>query len=721
MRPTTWLVLTCVLSACGTAFAGKKPVTAEVAASPPSARGMTNIRWAPNGKRFACLDNDTFCIYDVVSRRQKSLVNKKVLTTLAVAPPEPERFHWRNRRVREERIQWFPAGDRLLVKVKGDLFIVETGSGQWKQLTATGEDEADPRLSPDGRYVSFRRGNELYVLSLSSGKVRRLTHDATAIRWNGKLDWVYPEELDLGQAQWWSPDSRRLAYLQFDVSREMIYPHADLLGLRAIYEPQRYPQAGTPNADVRLGIVSARGGRTRWIETVSGESELLARVTWLPGGSAVAVEKLDRIQKHLQLEIVPVRGGGIRTLLEETDPYWINISDDLTFFKKSPRLIWSSERSGFRHLYLYTIEGELVRRLTQGDWEVSRLAGLDEASQTVYYVSTEAGPLERHLYSVKLDGAGHTRLTKEAGTHSITMSPVCDYYIDTWSNCTTPPSRILCDPTGARLAVVEKADTSVTEKYEILPSEILSVAAADGARLYAKLIRPAGFEPGTKYPAVVMVYGGPHVQTVRNSWQGAGLQQALAQAGFVVWQLDNRGSFGCGHRWEAKIYRRLGKQELEDQLAGVHHLISMGFVDPKRIGIHGWSYGGFMTLYSLLHAPKTFRAGVAGAPVTDFRNYDTIYTERYMGLPEGNKEGYRRSAVVNAADRLEADLLLIHNFEDDNVLFQNTLQMAHAFEEAGKPFEMMLYPQKTHGVTGDARKHLYQTIIRYFEQKLRGQ
>ena len=701
------------------AAGGKKPVTLEAVAASRDAGAVKSLAWAPDGTRFAFEKDGAIRVYDVASRSSREVVREYVLASEAEAPPEASRSHWRNRRVREQKIQWFPSGDKLLLTIDGDLFVVRLPESDWVQLTSTPEAEHDPKLSPDGRRVSLRRGHDLYVLDTGSRKVKRLTRNGSPTRWNAELDWVYPEELNLGTAHWWSPNSKRIAYLQFDIGREMLYPHADLLKLRAVAEPQRYPQAGTPNADVRLGVVSATGGRTRWLGLGDTRDALIARVHWLPDSKSLAVQRLNRVQNRLELLIVPARGGKPRTLLEETDPYWVNITDDLRFLENSDQLLWTSERDGRRHIYLYSLAGDLEARLTSGEWEVTGVAGVDESRGRVYFLSTEESPLERHLYSVKLDGRDRRRLTQLPGVHGISMSPACQYYLDNHSNQTQPPRRTVHDNQGEQLAIFQEADRAAIEEYELLPAEVIQVRAPDGARLYARLTKPAGFQPGEKHPAVVLVYGGPHAQQIRDSWRGANWAQALAHRGFVVWQLDNRGSAGRGHAWEAKLYRRFGKQELADQREGVRHLISLGFVDPSRIGIYGWSYGGFMTIYSLLHAPELFRAGVAGAAVTDWRHYDTIYTERYLGLPDDNEEGYRLSSPVHFADQLTGALLLLHNFEDDNVLFQHTLRMADALERADKPFEMMIYPQKAHGVTGEARKHMLAAAASFLERHLK--
>lgn len=701
------------------AAAQKKPVTVDIAAA---ARARTDEPgapvWSPDGKRFVYTQGGKVWLYDIPSRSRRPLFELAALEVAAVKVPPARAFGWRNRNVREKQLQWLPSGNALVVEAGGDLFLFRLALGGYTQLTATAEAESDPQVSPDGRRISFRRAHELFVLELANRIITQLTRDSSATRWNAELDWVYPEELDLGTAHWWSPDSTRIAYLQFDVSRQAIYPHANLLGLNPVYEPQRYPRAGTPNADVRLGVVPVNGGATRWMDLGETGSRLVARVEWMPDAKSIAAITLNRVQNDLKLMATDTDTGASRVLLRETSPHWVNVSDDLRFLTDRNQFLWSSERDGFRHLFLYSLDGSLVRKLTAGEWEVNEVAGVNTASSEVYYTARTETPLEDHLYVVPFGGGPARRLTATQRTHAIAMNPSCEYYLDTSSSLTEPVRRAIHRGDGSEWSVFTEQNPKPLEEYEILPAEIIQVKAGDGATLYARLTKPAGFAPSKKHPAVVMIYGGPHNQTVRNVWAGANFEQALAHRGFVVWQLDNRGSAGRGHAWEAALYRRLGARELEDQVAGVKHLVSMGFVDPARVGIYGWSYGGFMTLYALFNAPETFKAGVAGAPVADWRLYDTIYTERYLGLPEENDKGYQASSVVHSASKLKGALLLTHNIEDDNVVFQHTLRMADALQKAGKPFEMMLYPQNKHGVSGAAYKHLLEAVASFFERRL---
>jgi dipeptidyl-peptidase-4 len=699
-------------------FAEKKPVTIDTLMEQHREAETPSPVWAPDGRHFAYFQGGEVRLYDVAAKSEKTLLALAPLEKSASAVPEPARFDWQNRRVSEDSLEWSQSARQLLLSVKGDLFLYSLATGVWEQLTATPEAERDPKLSPDGARVAFRRGHDLYSLEIASKQVTRLTDDGSATLLNGELDWVYPEELDLGTAYWWAPDSKRIAYLQFDTAREFTYPQVALGGLRAVAEPERYPQAGTANPDVRLGVVPAAGGATRWMDLGDTRGFLISRVYWTPDSAGLAIERLNRVQNRLDLLLGDAASGAARSIISESDPYWIN-QNDLFRFLQDGQFIWGSERDGFRHLYLYSLDGKQHKRITEGEWEVTEIVGVDEARKEIYYVSTESSPLERQLYSIKFNGKDRARVSQGAGTHQISMSPTAEYYLDDFSSLTQPPRSTVHAIGGDEWAVFRDAGRKLIDNYALQPAEIAIFKTHDGTELYGRIIKPANFRAGEKYPAVVMVYGGPGVQTVRNAWAGADWAQVLAARGFAVWEMDNRGSSGRGHAFETPLYRRFGKTELADQLEGVRYLLAQGFVDPARLGIYGWSYGGFMTLYSLLNAPDVFRAGIAGAPVTNWRNYDTIYTERYLGLPAENAEGYRASSAVEYAAKLKAKLLIVHNLEDDNVLFQNTLQMSDALEEAGKIFHMVIYPQKSHGVSGPLRRQLLEETTDFFENNLK--
>ena len=697
----------------------KKPVTLADLLKQPYSRGTIAPVWSPNGQLFAYHQQGHVYLYEAARQKSKEWFEPAKLEADAVKVDESKAFGWQNRRVSADSIQWFPNNKDLLTEAGGDLFLVRP-NGKHEQLTKTDFAEEDPKLSPNGRHVLYRTKSNLYLLDLSSHQTRQLTSDGSPTLLNGQLDWVYPEELDLGSASWWSPDSSQIAFLQFDVSHEFIYPQTDLTGERALAEPERYPQSGTPNARVKLGVITIATGEIKWMDVGDTENALLARVIWLPDSARLAVERMNRVQSKLDLLFCNAATGAARAVLHEESKTWINFTDNLYFLKNRPEFLWTSEHeTGFRHIYRYSNTGELLLKLTSGEWEVKKIEAIDEAHQRVFYSSSEASPLESEFYSVPLNGGPRTRLTPEAGVHRIETNADGSYFLDAFSNETTPTSQSLKNAAGEQLAVVHEPDRKVADEFNLLPSEMVTVPAEDGTPLYGRLIKPAGFQPGVKYPLIVQVYGGPGVQIIHNEWQGLNISQVLAHSGYLVWEMDNRGSSGRGHKFEAPIFREMGTREVQDQKLGVEYLIKQGFVDPARVGITGWSYGGYMTIHCLLFAPDVFKVGVSGAPVTDWHNYDTIYTERYMDLPANNLERYNKSSNTQNADKLQGHLLILHNIEDDNVLFQNTMQMAAAFEKAGKVFFMQIYPQKTHGVSGPYRKTLMEAELSFFDQYLK--
>ena len=718
-----------ILLLAASAFAQKKPITLETlneaGGRGGGGRGFGGLAtWAPDGKTFVFRQGRNLMLYDPATKTSKELISAEPIDAAALAPPADEGpVDWQNRRARTGSLEWSADGKMLLYPSAGDVFLVHADTGKWDQIAKTPVPEIDPKLSPDGKTVLFRRGWDIYTVDVATRKETRLTKNGTELLRNGGTDWVYPEELTLGTAFWWSPDSKSVAYLQFDMSGEPIVPHEDVLKLRAMYEPERYPQAGENNAHVHVGVISAAGGPTKWFDVGNTrDSYLVARAGWFPNSRALYVVRLNRVQNRLELLSIDVESGAVSTVFKESDPYWINLEGDVQFLGDGKHFLWTSEHDGgHRHIYLFSNDGKDVKQLTKGEWDVFAINGVDEAAGRVYYTSNETTPLERHLYRVSLTGGDKKALTPVPGTHNISMGPTGAYYLDTFSSLGAPSRTTLHSGDGKELGVYREADRSQIDQYEILPTEIVKFKAADGVTdLYGRLIKPAGFQPGKKYPVVATVYGGPGVALpVRNAWQGVNLDQVLAHRGYVIWQCDNRGGQGRGHVFETAVYHKLGVTELADQVAGIKYLISLGFVDPKRVGIHGWSYGGFMTTNAMLNAPDVFHCGFAGAPVTSWLNYDTIYTERYMGLPKDNPDGYKETALPQRAANLKGKLMVAHNFEDDNVLFQNTLQLTDALQRAGKQFEFMLYPQKSHGVGGPAARQMNQMMVDFFDRNLK--
>ncbi len=701
------------------ALAQKHPVTANDVFPPPS--GLSeSIQWCPAGDRFAFAEGGVLFLVDAATGHQQTVLSLNKLEASAAKPSTPEPADWTNRRVAEQSLQWFADNRRILVLAAGDLFIVDTNRKNFETLLHTPETERDPKLSPDNRFVSFRRGHDLYALEIATKKTTRLTADGTDTLLNGEPDWVYPEELFLNTAHWWSPDSRAVAYLQFNVSREPVFPQVSLLDTHGVVEPERYPKAGDPNAAVRLGVVPVTGGTTKWMDLGAPADQLLARVVWSPNSHEILAESLNRTQNKLDLLLADIRTGTAKAVLHEEDKHWINVVGEPIFLGTGDRFLWTSERSGFRHIYLCGIDGKQTSPLTHGDWEVDHIAAVDEKHERVFFTSTEASPIERQLYSVNFDGTNKQQLSDQPGTHAVSVAPTLAFYLDDYSTAAQPPRSTLHTGDGREVAAFREPNRTAIDNYDLQPVETVNVKTRDGITLYAHLIRPAGYVTGQRYPAVVMIYGGPDVQEVTDTWAGVDFPQALAQQGFLVWQLDNRGSKGRGHAFESVIYRNLGARELADQREGIDYLVAQGLADPQRIGMYGWSYGGFMTLYTATHAPGLLRAAIAGGPVTNWRNYDSIYTERYMGLPEENAAAYKASSPAEAAAQMgDTRLLMVHNIEDDNVHFQNTVQMAAAMEEAGKQFFMVVYPGRTHSVTGAAARQLLNEATKFFSDNLK--
>jgi dipeptidyl-peptidase-4 len=715
-KPSVHLLTVLTLSAWPLTAADKKPVTLDAVLSQHRPT-LPDPIWSPDGKQFALVNGDTVKLYDSATGQSKDWFEIPPLTRQAHHSPDSKPFGWRNRRVSSNSFQWSQNGKEMLASVDGDLFLVHP-NGKSTQLTHTDEAEEDPKLSPDGAHVLYRSQSNLYLLDTASKKVTELTKDGGETLLNGQLDWVYPEELDLSAASWWSPDSKKIAFMQFNVASEFVYPQSDLLGERALAEPERYPQAGTPNAQVRVGVIDIDSGDVKWMDLGSTEKTLLARVVWMPDSNTIAVERLSRLQDKLELLFCDAKNGHTRRVLEENSKDWINFTDNFYPLQSGRQFLWTSESSGFRHIYRYSDKGELLNQVTSGDWEIRGIAAIDEIKSLIYFASSEAGPLETQLYAVSFTGGERKRITTEEGSHVIHANPDGSAFVDIFSSFSQPTQAILKNAAGRTSSVLTPPDRAPLNTYALLPSEIVQLKSGDGTTLYGRLTKPPQFQAGTKYPLIVEVYGGPGVQLVRNQWYGVNWGQMMAQKGYLVFSLDNRGSAGRGHAFEAPIFHNMGTTEVADQKAGVEYLVKQGLVDADRVGITGWSYGGYMTIHSLLLAADIFKVGVAGAPVTDWHNYDTIYTERYMGLPEKSSEQYNATSNVHNADKLEGKLLIVHNIEDDNVLFQNTMQMANALEHANKRFYMQIYPQKTHGVSGALRRPLEQATTDFFDQNL---
>ncbi len=612
----------------------------------------------------------------------------------------------------------------VLINFANDLFYYELGSDKALRVTNNPEEEVGETFSPNGRMIGFVRGNNIYVFDLAAQQERRLTTDGSPKILNGRLDWVYQEELygrGNFEAYWWSPDSTMLAYLRLDEHPVHEFTVVDHIPYRQNLEVTPYPKAGDPNPTVQLGVVNAAGGSTRWMDTYKYQPSdlLIVRVSWTPDSKKVVYQAQNREQTFLDLIFADARDGKSVTAFRDTTKAWVEVLDNPHWLKDGS-FIWESERTGWHHLYHYGADGKLIRQVTDGKWELRSFNGIDEDQGLAVFTATEHSLIGVQPYRIKLDGTGLTRLTSMDGTHRVELSPNGKLFIDYWSDVNTPTQTRLYNNDGKMLRLIEENKVDALKQYKLGTAEFLEVKTRDGFSMPAMMIKPPDFDPKKKYPVVQYTYAGPHAPQVRDGWGGSTYMwhQMLAQKGYLIWVLDNRTASGVSAEATWPVYRNFGELELRDIEDGVAWLKSQPYVDGSRVAMWGWSYGGYMTAYALTHS-KSFKAGISGAPVTDWRDYDTIYTERYMMTPQNNPDGYKKSSPVHAAKDLHGRLLLIHGAIDDNVHMQNTIQFVYELQKAGKQFELMVYPKSRHGVTDPALvKHLRQMMTDFIVANL---
>ncbi len=657
---------------------------------------LPELTWTPDGSALTFIEGSRLVRRDVTTGAQSTLLDFALIG--AERPgldPAPIG------RAAPGRAWWNPTGDTLLLHHHGDLWTWRDGTAT--RLTTTSSALRDPTWAPDGRRVSFVRNHDLWCVDLS-GVETRLTSGGNARLLNGDLDWVYPEELGSSTAHWWSPDSTRVAFLQLDESNVAEFPLVDYRPRLGKVAPMLYPKAGDPNPIPRVGIC-APGGSVAWVDLGTDTDIYVPRVWWMPDGSLMVL-RLNRAQT--KLEAIVWRDGAVRTAFTLTDDAWVDVPDDLVFLRDG--CVFTSDRDGWAHVWFHPYAG-VPRQITKGSFEVARIVAADDS--TVWFESNEGSVLERHLWSVPLAGGDRTRLTGRAGWHSVRFSPTRTHYLDTFSDAANPPQMALCRADGSTVALIPGDAAPDFRAFDLAAPEFVRVGARD-----AMLVKPRDFDPAKKHPVLVHTYGGPGSQLVANRWGGVNFlwHRLLTQHGYVVFTIDGAGAGGRGRNREH--HRRFGERELAAQIEGLDWLSKQSWCDASRIGLWGWSYGGFMACYALTHTDR-FKAGIAVAPVTDWRLYDTIYTERYLKRPQENADGYRLSSPVHEAGALSGRLLLVHGTDDDNVHFQNSIVFADRLIEAKKPFDFMLYPGRSHGIWGgNARPHLYRLMTEFLLRNL---
>ena len=721
------------LAATTSAQAPPRPLTIDAIYDPDrpvdfSGTPATNLRWIDEGSYLQSRRTGRgveWLKVDAASGASTALFDPSRMATALAAVPDVG-LEEASERARSNNQIFNPSRTATIVTIDDDLYLYDFTSNAATNLTSVAGSEEEVTFSPNGRLVAFVRGNNLHVVDLGTQREVALTTDGSPDLLNGKLDWLYQEEI-YGRGRfrgyWWSPDSTRIAFLQLDERPVPKYTVVDDIPYRPNVEVTEYPKAGDPNPLAKLGIAAVAGGAPLWVELggYPASESLIVDVDWVPDATSVSYQVQDREQTWLDLNLAEASSGRSRTLFRETTKAWVNANGSPVWLKDGS-FLWFSERSGFKRLYHYRVDGTLIRAVTDGAWDVRTLYGVDEARGVLYFDAGARRHVDTDIYRIGLEGNALTRLSRTEGTHRAVFNPSFSQYIDIWSDVTTPRQVRLHRADGAEIRVIDRNPVASLTQYRLSKPEFIEVRARDGFVMDAMMIKPPDFDPARRYPVYQLTYAGPASAYVRNQWGGSTYmyQQLLALNGVIVWVLDNRSAGGKGAESQWPIYGNLGELELRDLEDGIGWLKQQRFVDASRIALHGWSYGGFMTAYALTHS-TSWAAGIVGAPVVDWRNYDTVYTERYMKTPQNNPEGYRKTAPRFAAASLHGRMLLIHGGIDDNVHRQNSEQFVYELQRAGKSFEMMIYPRQRHRVT-DPRlnKHLRQLMFDFLMRTVGG-
>jgi len=687
----------------------------------PDGRFVTLLKNRPDDK-----DRYDLWAIDTATGAQRMLVDSQKIGT---GGPISEEEKMRRERLRIAgtkgitEYEWAPDSKSILVPIDGDIYLAAL-DGSVRRLTNTATTEIDAKVSEAGKYLSFLRDQNLFVIDRSTGREQALTSDGSGTLSWGAAEFIAQEELGRHTGYWWSPDDRYIAVARVDESPVAVVKRAAIGASGTSLIEQRYPAAGTKNAIVDLYVMTPDGKSRVKADLGSNPDYYLARVDWAMDGRSLYVQRLSRDQKRLDMLRFDPATGRSSLLFSETSPTWVNLTDNFKPLKDGS-LIWSSERSGYSHLYRW--KGGKWTQLTRGDWAVEDVAGIDEAAKRVYFTGTVETPIEQQLYWVSYARpAAPVRVTERGWYNNAVMDKGATHALVSRSNPSQPPQTYLADANGKRLAWVEQNALDAAHPYApYLGSHRVptfgSLTGPDGSKLFYRMLTPK-LDPGKRYPVFFYVYGGPHGQQVTDEWyKSLPLHEALVDRGWIVFTIDNRGTNRRGTKFENAIYRDMGDAEVKDQLAGIEWLKGQPFVDPSKIAVMGWSYGGYMTLKLLEKAPGVFAAGAAVAPVTRWELYDTAYTERYLGNPSVDSKPYQTSNALDDAVKIRDPLLLVHGMSDDNVVFQNSTELYARLQQAKRPFEMMVYPGATHAIAGEGpQTHVWTTITRFLDDKVLG-
>ena len=707
-------------------------IHADPALSGPTVRGL---QISPDGSRVTFLrgrTEDQFQL-DLWEYHLKDKTARRLINSATLAPHETLSVAEQARRERDRSASfkgihsysWSPDGARLLIPLAGNLYLVDLAAPDHARQVASG-DVLDAKISPQGKYLSFVRGQNLFVQDLATGVERQLTQGGGGTIHNAEAEFVAQEEMGQTSGYWWAPDDSRIAYKRFDEAPVTLARRFEIQASRTDVVEQRYPAAGEANVLVSLHVVDVASCATQAIDLGADKDIYLVRADWSADAKDVVFQRQTRNLKRLDLIALSVASGQQRTLLSETSATWVNVTEPPQFLKSRRAFTWQSERTGRNHVYLIDLDGAAPRAITSGDWGVDEVLAVDEAGGQVFVSSNRDAVIDQQVYAIALDGStanAPRRITQALGTHIAKFSKNGQIFVDTFSDPNTPPQVSIHQADGSFVAWVERNEVNATHPYapflsSHVATEYGTLKAADGQEMYYAIKKPLGFDPNKRYPVFLTVYGGPGVQNVRRQWDDP-FEQFMAQKGYVVFKLDNRGSSRRERAFTDVIYQHMGQTEVQDQLIGIDWLRQQSFVDPARIGVSGWSYGGFMTLRLLNAASDRIKAGVSGAPVTNWALYDTYYTERFMQTPQENPAGYAQSSVFAQLPGLTSRLLLIHGMADDNVLFTNTTSLIDALVNQGTQFDLLTYPGAKHGLaTPQSKKHRLHAIDAFFAREL---
>ncbi|MFK7981051.1 MAG: S9 family peptidase [Saprospiraceae bacterium] len=689
-------------------------------------KSVPGFNFLNDGKHYTRLEDNTIKKYDLVSGQFTDIIF--ATSEIAATANFPEKVDSYTFNADETKILLETAKEKIYRRSsKANYYVWDKGSKNITELFQDGK-QSYATFSPDADKVAFVFENNLYVKDLKSGTTTQITNDGKFNHIiNGGADWVYEEEFSFAKAFHWSPDGKKIAFMRFDESAVKEFTMTKFKGgLYPEYETFKYPKVGEKNAIVSIHIYDVASNKTVTAETGNETDIYFPRIKWTQNPNKLCVFRMNRHQNELELLLADATNGKTNLLLKETNKYFIDIDDDLTFLKDGKCFIWTSEQDGYNHIYLYDMKGKKKKQLTSGKYDVSKFFGVNETTQQVYYKSSETSPLEENIYTVNLKGKGKKRLTKGGGTHNAQFSSTFDYFVNNHSTINAPASYVVRDNKGETIRVIENnaALAETQSNYDLSPVEFFQFETSEKVQLNGWMIKPTDFNPNREYPVFMYLYGGPGSQQVKDQWKGQNYWwfQMLAQQGYIVACVDNRGTGARGEAFKKVTYQQLGHYETIDQIEAAKYLGALPYADASRIGIFGWSYGGFMSSLCLLKGNDVFKAAIAVAPVTSWRWYDSIYTERYMRTEAENPDGYKNNSPVYFADQLKGHYLLVHGGGDDNVHYQQSAEMMNALIDANKQFDTYTYHNRNHGIYGGTtRMHLYNKMTNFLNAQLKGE